>query len=158
MNILYFSRRCNHCKDFILELKNLGLINEFKFVCVDGNRNLPKFVKSIPTIKVTDYEEPLSGDFAFKWIAYKRQQIQKEQQTQNEQELGPSADGYSNSTLSYGGIDSDGMIAADGDLGGFSGLITDGTILDQSMQNDPRFDNSISVEARLARMKSERGI
>jgi hypothetical protein len=157
MNTLYFSRRCNYCKEFILSIKNLGLVKQFKYICVDGNRNLPNFVKTVPTIIIEDYADPLSGDYAFKWIDYKKTQ-RMEQEIQNEQNM--NLDGvYAGSSLSYNDINSTSNVADDNNLGDFSALDSVGqTLIDPRLQNDPRFSDSGSLQKRLQELKADRGM
>lgn len=70
---LFYSKYCEHSKNFIIEVKKLGLIKYFEnYICVDKRKNLPEFVKSVPCILVLDYEEPLSGDKAFGWLDFMR--------------------------------------------------------------------------------------
>lgn len=74
-NTLFYSNYCNHCKNFIYQLKQNGLLNYFdKKICIDNpsiRKNLPPFLKEIPTIITEDYNEPLASDHAFKWITFK---------------------------------------------------------------------------------------
>jgi len=68
---LFYSKYCEHSKNFILDLKKLGIINHFdNYICVDKRNNLPDFVKEVPCILVKDYDEPLSGEKAFGWLDF----------------------------------------------------------------------------------------
>lgn len=68
---LFYSKYCNHCKDFLIELKKLNILNYFEnYICIDKRKEIPEFVKIVPCILVKDYDEPLSGDKAFKWIDF----------------------------------------------------------------------------------------
>tara|TARA_B110001454_G_scaffold217474_1_gene242910 strand:- start:7209 stop:7685 length:477 start_codon:yes stop_codon:yes gene_type:complete len=68
---LFFSKYCNHCKNFILELKKENLLKSFvNIICVDKRKSLPEFVTTVPCILIEDYDEPLFGDKAFAWIKY----------------------------------------------------------------------------------------
>ena len=67
----FYSKYCNHCKNFILELKKEKLLKSFdNIICVDKRNNLPEFVTSVPCIVIEDYDQPLFGDKAFAWIKY----------------------------------------------------------------------------------------
>ncbi len=71
-NTIFYSKYCRHCLDFIRKLKSENLLDLFtRRICIDGENNLPQFLKEVPTIIVDDYDEPLSGDNAFKWIEFK---------------------------------------------------------------------------------------
>ena len=53
-NTIFYSKYCPHCKDFIIKLKNEGLLDLFtNKICIDGMPNLPTFLKEVPTIIVT---------------------------------------------------------------------------------------------------------
>lgn len=68
---LFYSKYCEHCKNFIIEIKKIGLIKYFNnYICIDKRETLPDFVKRIPCIIVEGYDEPLSGDKAFSWIDF----------------------------------------------------------------------------------------
>ncbi len=71
-NTIFYSKYCRHCLDFIRKLKSEDLLDLFtRRICIDGENNLPPFLKEVPTIIVGDYDEPISGDHAFKWIEFK---------------------------------------------------------------------------------------
>ena len=71
-NTIFYSKYCSHCLDFIRKLKSENLLDIFtRRICIDGQSNLPSFLKEVPTIIVGDYDEPISGDYAFKWIEFK---------------------------------------------------------------------------------------
>jgi hypothetical protein len=80
-NTLFYSRRCQHCKNFILQLKANNLLDYFsKKICIDDpiiRRNLPPFLKEVPTIITDDYDKPIASDMAFKWITYKVKEMNK---------------------------------------------------------------------------------
>ena len=87
-NTLYYSRYCQHCKNFILQLKNNDLLDYFtKKINIDNHKNnLPPFLKEVPTIITDDYNEPLSSDMAFKWVTFKikTQNVKKEDNNKKE--------------------------------------------------------------------------
>lgn len=80
-NTLFYSKYCNHCKNFILQLKANKLLSYFpKKICIDDPRyrnNLPPFLKEVPTIIVDDYDKPIASDIAFKWVTYKVKEMNK---------------------------------------------------------------------------------
>jgi len=68
---LFYSKYCEHSKNFILELKKLGIINYFdNYICVDKRKNLPEFVKKVPCIVIPDNDEPLFAEKAFSWLDF----------------------------------------------------------------------------------------
>ena len=72
-NTIFYSKHCPHCLDFIRKLKSQNLLDMFtQRICIDGRTNLPPFLKEVPTIIVEDYQEPIGGDYAFKWIEFKQ--------------------------------------------------------------------------------------
>jgi hypothetical protein len=74
-NILYYSRYCPKCRDFLISLKKNNLLNLFGYkVCVDTQK-IPNFVKNVPTIIIKDYDQPIDGEKVFNWIRYKKKQI-----------------------------------------------------------------------------------
>ena len=83
---IFFSRYCIHCKDFLGGLKIFNLLGFFdEYICVDFNRNLPDFVKVVPTIVVPgDTQLPISGDDACAWLGEKINKIQQVEQKKEE--------------------------------------------------------------------------
>lgn len=149
MNTLYFSRKCNHCKEFLMELKSINLIRQFKFICIDGNKNLPKFLKQIPTIITSDYADPLAGDHAFKWIVFKKQQlIDKQQEQEQPEQVELDGFGFGGSSLSFNDINSETSIAADDNLGDFSSLEGQ-KLIDPKTISDPRIDSTESQRKQM---------
>ncbi|SVA53178.1 uncharacterized protein METZ01_LOCUS106032 [marine metagenome] len=78
----FYSKYCNHCKNFILELKKENLLKSFEnIICVDKRKSLPEFVTTVPCILIEDYDQPLFGEKAFAWIKYikmkKSEEIEK---------------------------------------------------------------------------------
>jgi len=102
---LFYSKYCNHCKDFIIELKKEELISSFdNYICVDKRRNLPDFVIQVPCILIKDHEEPLLGSKAFAWINFmKMKKIEK-----IESENNVNAFDFNNSFDNFDKIEHDG--------------------------------------------------
>lgn len=79
MSVLFYSKGCSNCLDFLKKLKEENMLKYFdEYFCVDGRTNLPPFLHSIPTIIVEDSDKPLVGDDAFGWLTYKLDQKYKE--------------------------------------------------------------------------------
>ena len=117
-NTLFYSKYCTHCKNFIIQLKKNDLLKLFtKKICIDDphvKRNLPPFLKEVPTIITSDYDKPIASDMAFKWISFKVKNNKPKQQIQGQnQENKPgqcSGDdlqcfSFDNSYDQYGSLD-----------------------------------------------------
>ena len=119
-NTLFYSKHCNHCKDFIVKLKQRGLLDMFtKKICIEDprtgrmRRNLPPFLKEVPTILVEDYDTPLASDMAFKWIEFKKKQVVEEE---------TGGQGIQDYDISGGNFDSFGTVGDNGNAyGGLGG-------------------------------------
>jgi hypothetical protein len=68
--ILFYSNKCEHCKEFIIKLKetNIDIFNKFNKICVDNNQNIPKAIESVPTIIVPSHQYPLTDNSVFLWL------------------------------------------------------------------------------------------
>jgi len=70
-NILYYSKKCKHCKSMIIHLSQSLAKNSVQFVCVDdliSSGTLPKYITSVPIIHKTESNTLLKGDNAMEWI------------------------------------------------------------------------------------------
>ena len=76
--ILFYSDRCPHSKEFILQLNKMQILDKFITINVLTNK-VPQIIKSVPTILVPNVQDPLDGDKAFFWLenCYKGLQQQK---------------------------------------------------------------------------------
>ncbi|MCH7928168.1 MAG: hypothetical protein IID03_09345 [Candidatus Dadabacteria bacterium] len=85
--------------DLLKELTEHGLLKHFERICVDRNQNinlkLPSFLKEVPTIIVPDYDQPLVGIDAFKWIKWKLKQMNQESGKLNPYEDNAFSNSYS---------------------------------------------------------------
>ncbi len=69
VNILFYSLKCNDCRNLITLLQNENLFTYFKLYCVDDNLNkIPPQIKYVPTIIVSGVNKPLVGNETFKWV------------------------------------------------------------------------------------------
>jgi len=114
INTLFYSKHCEHCLDFIMKLKKRNLLKMFpKKICIDDpqhRRMLPPFLKEVPTILVTDFDEPIAGDKAFNWLKFKERQEQESKNAKVEEETGGEIGGF----------------ASDGAFGGDFGVLDNG--------------------------------
>ena len=68
-NILFYSNYCQHCKEILMKINNFNLKEKISLTCVDTNRkNLPAFVKSVPTMVVPSENKMITGDDVFAWV------------------------------------------------------------------------------------------
>lgn len=95
---LFYSKYCEHCKNFIIEIKKLGLIKYFQnYICIDKRQTLPEFVKRVPCIIVEDQEEPLDGEKAFSWLDFmKMKKASYEQKKANINSFDFNGNGFNN--------------------------------------------------------------
>ena len=68
MYILFYSNKCSYSESLMNILKSKGLIQEFKTICVDNNKDLPSYLTKVPTLIVPNVNKPLEGKNAFMWI------------------------------------------------------------------------------------------
>ena len=77
--VLFYSKKCPHCAEVLNKIRQGG--NEFggifEFVCIDGNRNLPGFLKEVPTLLAPNAQTPFTGEAVFMWIDTQLRQQQR---------------------------------------------------------------------------------
>jgi hypothetical protein len=67
-SILFYSNKCKHSKKAI-DMINKNSIN-IQLVSIDDKSiKVPSFLKVVPTIIEQGSEQPLEGDFVFKWLS-----------------------------------------------------------------------------------------
>lgn len=78
MNILFYSNKCSDCHTFINLMKNEGLLQYFKTICVDNNLgNIPTCITKVPAIITAEPKQLFLSNDVFKWlqgIKYMKQQ------------------------------------------------------------------------------------
>lgn len=113
---IFYSKYCQNCKDFLQELyKTEDLYAKFNKICVDGKKNIPKQITSVPTIIVPQIQKPLVGEEAFFWLDGMKKMVDA---SRSQPQQPPSMqDGPKNlqGTESMGGVS-----AFSYELGGFS--------------------------------------
>lgn len=116
---LFYSKYCEHSKNFIIEIKKLGLIKYFKnYICIDKRNTLPEFVKRVPCIIVEDYEEPLDGEKAFGWLDFmKMKKASYEQKKANINSFDFNGDGFDNFDTISDNVDKTKSISKSSGLG-----------------------------------------
>jgi hypothetical protein len=93
---LFYSNACVHCIELLKVVKELGILNRFKLICVDkvDHSKLPKFVKSVPTMFFKESNQVMTGENIF-------QLLDKQYGTRSEQ-IGSGGGGGSNRTCNLG--------------------------------------------------------
>jgi len=107
-NILYYSKRCQHCKSMIINISQSPIKSQVQFVCVDDlikNGTLPSFIKSVPTIFKRDTNSLLKGDAATEWIRSFNQSVDS---TEGSSEDIGGFGGFGNFGGAYSGLSEDG--------------------------------------------------
>ena len=66
---LYYSKRCPHCAEVLNKIRSAhpSVGEGIEFVLVDGNRNLPPFLREVPTVLVRG-RPPMTGEAVFMWV------------------------------------------------------------------------------------------
>lgn len=86
--IIFLSRKCRYCEEFLNELyrNDIGLYRKFVKIDVENREiRLPKYVKEVPTIivPINGKNSLLSGNDVFKWLdAISKTKIQKQHDQQ----------------------------------------------------------------------------
>lgn len=81
MSVIFYSKSCSNCLEFLKKLKEENLLNYFdEYFCIDGRTVLPQFLHHVPTIIVNDADKPLVGDDAFSWLLFKINEKYKKQE------------------------------------------------------------------------------
>ena len=68
--IIFYSKKCPHCAEVLNKIRMAPptFSSSFEFILIDGNRNLPPFLKEVPTLVVPSHPQPLTGESVFMWI------------------------------------------------------------------------------------------
>jgi hypothetical protein len=67
---LFYSKKCPHCAEVLnkIRMAPAAFGSSFEYIIIDGNRNLPSFLKEVPTLVVPTHPQPITGDAVFMWI------------------------------------------------------------------------------------------
>lgn len=69
INILFYSRDCETCKNLLKILQNENLLSFFKLFCVDDKLNMvPPQITVVPTMIIANLNKPLVAQETFEWI------------------------------------------------------------------------------------------
>lgn len=68
MNILFYSHKCQTCTDLLIILKNEGLIDNFKRICVDDKLDKLPQNMVVPTMILINIIKPLIAHETFEWV------------------------------------------------------------------------------------------
>lgn len=107
--ILFYSKRCSHCSQFIQELYKSGIFNQIEKLCIEEIK-VPKGINSVPTLIVPQYQRPLVGNECFAWI--------QEQEQINQEKTKPKQNQKPTQTQSLPGFED--ILPFSDTMGGFS--------------------------------------
>jgi hypothetical protein len=67
---LFYSKKCPHCAEVLNKIRMApsAFGSSFEYILIDGNRNLPPFLKEVPTLLVPSHPQPLTGESVFMWL------------------------------------------------------------------------------------------
>jgi hypothetical protein len=68
INLLFYSVQCKTSSNLITLLDHEKLLPKFKMICVDNNRQVPQYIRKVPTLIVNGIPKPLEAEDAFKWV------------------------------------------------------------------------------------------
>jgi hypothetical protein len=92
---LFYSKKCPHCAEVLnkIRMAPAAFSSSFEYIIIDGNRNLPSFLKEVPTLVVPTHPQPITGDAVFMWIdtqvrmSAQQQRAAPTQQSQSQPQL-----------------------------------------------------------------------
>ena len=67
-NVLFYSQKCDTCRNLFMVLKNENLIGHFKLICVDDKLDKLPQNMIVPTMIVININKPLVAQETFEWI------------------------------------------------------------------------------------------
>jgi hypothetical protein len=89
INILYYSNKCDTCKNLLKVLEADNILDQYKQICVDvflqkkSIHMLPHQIKKVPTIVIGSLGKLFEGEDTFKWIntlrALKKKSVDSQQ-------------------------------------------------------------------------------
>jgi hypothetical protein len=69
INVLFYSKLCDTCRNLLILLQNENLLGYFKLICVDDMLNrLPPQITKVPTMCVINLNRPLVAQETFEWV------------------------------------------------------------------------------------------
>ena len=86
-NLCFYSLKCQWSKAFIQEVSQTPFKNMFQFISVDGNQNLPKWLKKVPTLVIQGESEPRTDGEVMNWLYEQKMKTQTNVQQSNSLEL-----------------------------------------------------------------------
>ena len=68
-NVLFYSNNCDYCNTILKQLKQNNIQdNDLIRICVDNNRNIPKYINKVPTIISKTHKQPIIDEGVYMWI------------------------------------------------------------------------------------------
>ena len=141
-NLLFYSNKCEYCKELAGLLNKYNIVDNFIKICVDDpNLNLPKIVTSVPFAIMKDLNKVLEGNDIFKYI--KNTYEKKELNGYNSMEMGAYSDGFSFVTESDDNIEKGNNSSLDQS---FSNIDLMGNDIITPNEDEGNFDTSKKLE------------
>ena len=68
-NVLFYSNQCDYCNTILKQLKTNN-VNDSQLIriCVDGNKNIPRYITKVPSIISKTHKQPLVDEAVYMWI------------------------------------------------------------------------------------------
>ena len=68
INIIFYSKECKFSEQLITFMNKINILQNFKLICVDNNKQLPPNITRVPTLIINNINKPLIGTDAFNWL------------------------------------------------------------------------------------------
>lgn len=95
-NILFYSRKCQSCRN-LMSLMGNEYLQYFQLICVDGRlKEMPRDLKAVPTLVVPSMGKTFIANDAFKYIQsqkFMKQQNQSQVYAQNQDNIAKQRNG-----------------------------------------------------------------
>lgn len=97
---LFYSKKCPHCAEILNKIRMAPQTfgSSFEYILIDGNRNLPNFLKEVPTLIVPSHPQPLTGESVFMWIDTQMRMLSNKSKSASASAPGGGGGGDANSS------------------------------------------------------------
>ena len=88
-NTLFYSNYCKYSNNLIKELKSNNILYTFQnIICIDDITydKIPKYLKTVPTIIIPEYDKPIEYENALIWLKMKQKNKNQENKIQKKME------------------------------------------------------------------------
>lgn len=84
MIVLFYSNQCQHCNNVIMAIQKSSIQNDIKMFCIDGFQPLPKYITSVPTLKIYKTNTLIVGNDILQWLnSHKKEEVIQDQIAQS---------------------------------------------------------------------------